>query len=246
MKVLFYTTAGPLRPINQDGLYINGKEFTKMDEPESAAIPEQDTMLAVIDGMGGMGGGEEATAIILSELAAFFSAGSVECHNLKSGLLEIQKRLHVRASQYSSMGATIAGIWIDANQGLVYNCGDCRVYKSRSGFLEKLSHDHSIVQELADNDMISEDEMRTHPRKNVVTSSLSADDPDPRIFCREIAIRPGDRFLLCSDGLWECLSLEELERCMSHEPEQAALMLRKEIWAKGARDNASFIIASQE
>ncbi|MBD5607873.1 MAG: hypothetical protein HDQ93_03370 [Desulfovibrio sp.] len=240
-----YTTKGPTRAMNQDGLFLRGQTFADTPEPITIAFSEDSGLYAVIDGMGGPGGGELATSVILAGLK-IFSDRRVDRRDLETGLLEIQSMVRAKATAFPHMGAALAGIWRGKERNLVFNCGDCRVYRSRSGFLEKLTHDHSVVQELVDAGQITEDEARFHPRKNLMTSAISADDPDPQIFCAELEIGPGDQFLMCSDGLWECLSLEELEERMAEPPERAAKSLADAIWEKRARDNVSFIILTQD
>ena len=229
--------------MNQDGLFLAGIAFTDTQEPQALAFPEAAGLYAVVDGMGGPGGGELATAIILSGLE-IFSGKTCDCENLQRGMLEIQRMLRSRSSAFPHMGAALAGLWRDKDSSLVFNIGDCRVYRCRSGILEKITHDHSFVQELVDDGLITEDEARFHPRKNLITSAISVDDADPQIYCKEISIAKGDQFLMCSDGLWECLSLQEMEECLAEAPEQAAKSLADAIWDKQARDNASFIIAT--
>lgn len=241
MKVAFYTTAGPSRHLNQDGLYIDGSPYVDMLEPEIRQLAKLAGFFAVVDGMGGMGGGEVATEIILEGFNKHFSEPALgDCKNLEKGLLGIQKELHARATVYPFMGAAVAGLWIQQDKATVFNCGDCRVYQIQAGRLEKISHDHSIVQELFDEGEISAEEMRHHPLKHILASALSASDADPRIFCQQITLARGERFLICSDGLWECLSLAELEACLAQE--NAAQALKTSIFAKNARDNVSFII----
>lgn len=243
MNIICYSTRGPCRDINQDGLFINGAAYVELEEPRALCFPGPKAMIAVVDGMGGMGGGELATEVILKGLNVFLDQ-TASCHALEIGLLAIQKQVHAAAESHPAMGAAIAGLWLGRDGNVVFNCGDCRVYRCRSGYLEKLTHDHSIVQELADSGQIDEEEMRLHPRKNILTSAISADDADPRVFCEAVPTRAGDQFLLCSDGLWECLSLEEMEECMAQPPQLAASALKNLIQEKMARDNVSFIIAN--
>ena len=238
MKICYYTTRGPVRDMNQDGVYVNG--LASMDTAEPEETSADGGLFAVVDGMGGVAGGEVAAALILEGLNGLRdeqpSAGALE-----RGLLRIQRALRDKPGRFHHMGAALAGVWL-GGESLAFNCGDCRAYLWRSGFLEKITHDHSLVQELYDNGAIDEEEMRFHPRKNILTSALSADDPDPQIFCAPVSPRKGDKFLIMSDGLWECLSIAELENCMGEPPALAAAKLKKLIWEKKARDNASFII----
>lgn len=241
MKAWFYTDQGPTRQANQDGLFLAGTSLIATPEPVEAEFNTSLGLFAVIDGMGGVNGGELATATILEGMEAF-AAMEGDCAALERGLLGLQRQVAKKSAFYPYMGAALAGIWLNPAMNLAFNCGDCRVYRSRSGYLEKITHDHSLVQELVDAGGISEEEARLHPRKNVLTAAISADDPDPQIYCRKIDVKGGDQFLLCSDGLWECLSLEEMEEIMGMPPEEAAKEFREAVWTKNARDNVSFII----
>ena len=150
-----------------------------------------------------------------------------------------------RSAELASMGATIAGAAIDRGKKTVFafNLGDCRVYRFRGGFLDKLTHDHSRVQELFDRGEISEEEMRTHPHKNVVTAGVTADDPSASaLFCREFPLQEGDKFFACSDGVWEALPIDEIERSLSgDDPLSACAALQAKLFAAACGDNVSFV-----
>lgn len=245
MRVDFFTNRGPQRSLNQDGIFINGAIYTEMEKPASQPISDLAALFCVVDGMGGMGGGEIATKIILQTLKKHeedgFSAG---CENLGRLLELCCRNLSIHAEkdpQLAFMGAVVAGMWINGNKALIFNCGDSRVYALSSGILQKLSHDHSVVQDLFDAGEIEEEEMRHHPRKNIVTSSISGYDRDPIIDCREIRVGKGDRFFICSDGVWENYDFAALENVFSGEPDIWPLKLATDGLAT-ARDNFSFII----
>lgn len=245
MKAMFYSNKGPVRTVNQDGLFIVDHFVTDTDAPQLFESSGTEALFAVIDGMGGMGRGEVAAKIIGQNLANADLSPKADCALIESILrdsaLELRKA-GAGNNELAKMGATIAGLWLAGDYALVFNCGDSRVYQSRSGFLQKRSHDHSLVQELFDSGAIEEDEMRAHPHKNVVTSAISADNLDSEIFCVKIQLQTGNKFLLCSDGLWEALPLEEMEQIMSHEMESAAQLLMETAFANNAKDNFSFII----
>lgn len=245
MKCLFYTNKGPVRSENQDGILIDKDFVTFTDKPQVCDFADSIGIFAVIDGMGGMGGGEIAAKILGIYLREHNLREENDCESIKNLLQDASRKLHEAAEQNPElirMGAAIAGIYLTSDKAFIFNCGDCRVYQVRSGFLEKRSHDHSFVQELFDAGAIEEDEMRSHPRKNVITSAISADDPTPQIYCVYQPIQTGNMFLICSDGLWEALSVNELEEIMGINISEAAQMLVDTAFAKYAKDNFSFII----
>lgn len=139
----------------------------------------------------------------------------------------------------TSMGATIAGIVFCSDSILIFNCGDCRVYRKQGEYLEKLSHDHSVVQELFDRGDIDENDMRTHQKKNIITACVSSRTEDLNIFFRAVPYKmENQRFLLCSDGVWEALTIDEIEKCTSPQ-ELANILLNLH---KNCKDNISFIM----
>jgi protein phosphatase len=99
------------------------------------------------------------------------------------------------------------------------------------------------VQELFDCGEISEEEMRTHPCKNIITAGIIANDPSAlKIFYQELPLRNGDRFFMCSDGVWEALPLIEIEETLSDDDFITACSeLQKKLLLTECRDNISFV-----
>ena len=98
-----------------------------------------------------------------------------------------------------------------------------------------------MVQQLFERGEFSEDEMRSHPRKNIVTSAVTTDDPF-ELFARPVSRAQSDAFFLCSDGVWEALSLRDLTRLLNDPAPQG---LFETLIASGCRDNVSFIRITQ-
>jgi serine/threonine protein phosphatase PrpC len=142
------------------------------------------------------------------------------------------------------LGTTISGMMIVRGKGTVFNCGDSRVYRQRAKSLERITKDHSLVQGLVDAGMITEEEMRTHPQKNIITSALIGDLEHhlPVLSVRDVEIRNGDRFLLCTDGVWESMSHGEMERCLQAGGEEGVSCIVHKIFSAGARDNLSLVV----
>ncbi len=240
MKAWFYTNKGPGRDENQDGLYLDGEAFTDLDAPEARSYASALGLFAVVDGMGGMGGGDRARDIVLENLHGVAEPQGLE--RAFADLARIMRRDGRENPQWAHIGATIAGVWLLPEKAIAFNCGDCRVYQIRSGYLERLTHDHSLVQQLVDDGALAEEEMRFHPRKNIVTAAIMADDPDPPVFTKIARIKSGAAFLICSDGLWEALGNPEMEAQLAHGLAEAAKGLLEAALSAPARDNISFIL----
>lgn len=252
MNIAFMTHRGAVRPANQDALQIADRTFAgDMDVPESLEITALPLLVSVVDGLGGYNGGERA-AEILSDVLAQGAVGfgpeldpEADRQHLHSLLTEAIARMNADARQkpeFAGMGATVAGLLFRERSVLAFNCGDCRAYRFSGGEPEKLTHDHSVVQQLFDDEEISEEEMRTHPRKNIVTSAVATGDPSGFELCvRPVSRAQGDAFFICSDGVWEALPLRDLARCFGSASPDAPQKLFDALLEAKCGDNVSFI-----
>ncbi|MDA8432901.1 MAG: hypothetical protein M0Z60_08055, partial [Nitrospiraceae bacterium] len=141
------------------------------------------------------------------------------------------------------MGTTVTGILIAGERSFLFHCGDSRLYRLAGRCLEKLTVDHSMVQRLFDEGVITEDQMRSHPQKNILSAALMGDMQSglPPLEVREISPDCQGTFLLCSDGLWEGVGRSDMEECLLSDGHDASCLFEKAISA-GARDNVSFIV----
>ncbi|MDR2140932.1 MAG: serine/threonine-protein phosphatase [Deltaproteobacteria bacterium] len=245
MKGIVFSSPGPYREINEDGLLL-GELIMDQDllTPELRETGPQ-TLVAVADGMGGGPGGREAAFLVLTKLSELNHKPSLAVEpklllqNLKEAALALTM-VAKRNPTLQSMGSAVAGLWLDGARALAFNCGDSRVYRNRGGFFELLTQDHSLVYELYLNGQISEEAMARHPLKNILTSCVQDNPEEPRIFIREIAIKEGDSFLLCSDGVWESASRAELEELASLGPMAGSQILATTL-GKKALDNFTFV-----
>lgn len=255
MKTVFYSNKGAVRDHNEDAVFANGSALCdgSMASPCELETDKSCGCLAVIDGMGGHAGGGTAARLAAS---AFLSGADLaevpfdEAEDEINGIVEEASMLMQNAAaedgSLASMGAALAGIAVCGDGVLVFNCGDCRVYRFQGGYLEKLSHDHSIVQELFDSGEIDEDAMRTHPRKNVVTSAVMADNSlkSTDVFFRKLPRASAERFFICSDGVWEALQLDDIESYLSDDDmKRSSAVLAEALLRAGCSDNVSFILA---
>lgn len=213
----FFTHNGGVRTNNEDSLLIDDLLISdsSMEKPLSHQMTGREIICCVADGIGGSEKGEIASNIVLSALRSQES-GIRDEESLGSAITEGKEALEryvLKNPDAVNLGCTLAGISIFGNSAIVFNAGDCRVYRINGNYFEQITRDHSIVQTLYDQGIINEDEMRYHPRRNVVTSSVSGDgNPNSvKLFFSKIQIRESDIFFICCDGIWGCFSHDELE-----------------------------------
>jgi protein phosphatase len=138
------------------------------------------------------------------------------------------------------MGAAVSGVLFREKSALVFNCGDCRVYRFSGGRLERVSRDHSVVQELFEQGAIDEEGMRTHPKKNVITSAVSVNMSNfGGIYSVPLSRIASDEFFICSDGVWEVLSGAEIADFLAGRVSSGELF--EKMMERGCHDNVSFI-----
>ena len=255
MKTIIYSNKGPVREHNEDALFAVGNVISGSStaSPSEINVETLEGCFTAIDGMGGYEGGERAARLVALSFLEDAENWNIPMKDGREKISVILKRAAQKIMddisenpELSSMGAALAGIAFCADGVLIFNCGDCRVYRQQGGYLERLSHDHSIVQELCDRGEIDEDAMRTHPRKNVVTACVSANLTDLNIYFREVPYaQGGQKFFMCSDGVWEALSIDELEGCLAEKSNvDAANTLAGRLSELGdaCRDNVSFLL----
>ena len=256
MNITFFTNKGGVREHNEDAIFIAGSIISScsMAAPVTVNTESADKCFVVVDGMGGYHGGERAANIVASSFTSDVEGWNIPVESAKRKITHILETASSRISeavkvkpQYNSMGAVLAGVIFCSDGVLAFNCGDCRVYVQNGEYLEKLTYDHSFVQELCDKTEITEDEMRTHPRKNIITACVSQNVDDIKIFFRSVPLlEKSRRFIVCSDGVWEALPLETIEKCSVKDSMYEAgsslasclLNLQTE-----CRDNISFLFA---
>ncbi|MDR2353526.1 MAG: serine/threonine-protein phosphatase [Deltaproteobacteria bacterium] len=248
MRAVFFSNVGGYRDHNEDAL-LCGDVYCKgmMVDIEEVEFSPGSVLVAVADGMGGGPGGADAAELMLCNLRELTAipyppdAKTIIEDNINHTADCLVALGDIRPD-LSGLGTTVVGVWVNDTEALIFNCGDSRIYRVRQGYLDHISKDHSLVYELYSCGEITEEEMSRHPLKNVLTSSIQ-DCPDyPRIFFREVNVNPGDSFFLCSDGVWEAVSREEIEALLSlGSPEESARELVKILLERQCRDNITFV-----
>jgi serine/threonine protein phosphatase PrpC len=186
---------GLVRVINEDRVF---------DCPEAR-------VWAVADGMGGHAGGDLAAQAVVDRLRTL-TAGirAIGFTDMLVALGQANGDIRQRNDRLGTdAGATVVAAMIDGAAAHIAWAGDSRAYRLRDGALTLLTHDHSLVQELVDAGLLSADAAERHPQSHVVTRALGVSD-DPQLQTVSIELTPGDRLLLCSDGLSRSLQSSEL------------------------------------
>jgi protein phosphatase len=240
LKVEYLCHPGKVREHNEDGILVHLRFIRDERGGEEIEVGDSPVTVAVADGVGGAEAGEVASEFVLRTLAGT-PARSVE--EVIEVLRACQKELKVHARSFPEkvqMASTVAGIVFQEGKGIVFNVGDSRVYRERFGYLVRVSKDHSVVERLVEAGVISPEETRNHPQRHIITSAIGVEDGDFEVFVREIPISVGDRFLICSDGLWEMLSEEEMEACLRSEEPLSSYFERA--MERGGMDNISIVL----
>jgi protein phosphatase len=208
------------------------------------------TLLVVADGMGGHAAGELASSTAVATLAELDSeelpAGDV-LTALDDAMLTSAERIaqFIEADpSRAGMGTTLTAILWRGGRIAVIHVGDSRAYLLRGGELSQITHDHTYVQTLIDAGRITEEEARTHPKRNLLLRAIDGTGvPEGETSMREAQV--GDRYLLCSDGLSGVVSDAAIEGVLSQvaDPTAAVTELVELALAAGAPDNVTAVVA---
>jgi protein phosphatase len=206
----------------------------------------QPPLFAVADGMGGHGAGDLASRLAIDTLTV---AGRLRPLSVEGMLdaLDGANRAIVTYEGVRGMGTTVTGVALletpDGDRLMVFNVGDSRVYRLTGGLLEQVTVDHSEVQELVEAGVITRDQARIHPRRNIVTRALGTSPPSRADYWL-LAVTPGDRYLICSDGLYSELPDEHITSLLANggSPQATADALVSAAEVAGGHDNITVII----
>ena len=211
-------------------------------------------LFAVADGMGGHNAGEVASAMAIEHLRGAALNGVASAEAFVEIIQDLNSAIFSAATSTTNqrgMGTTLTAAVMLApttksemlSQIVVANVGDSRTYLLRSGEFRQLSVDHSYVQELVSEGLLTVDEARTHPRRNIVTRALGIDQ-HVSVDTWTLPLFDDDRFMLCSDGLVDEVPLDEIADTMREQnaPQDAAERLVSAAKRHGGRDNITVIV----
>ncbi|MGQ0839945.1 PP2C family protein-serine/threonine phosphatase [Actinokineospora sp.] len=220
---------GLVRSNNQDSVYAGPR------------------LLSLADGMGGHVAGEVASKVVIAALAPLDDdePGEDLLGQLREATLAGNgaiAELVASDPDLDGMGTTLSAILFAGNRLGLVHVGDSRVYLRRNGQFTQITHDDTFVQSLIDEGRITEDEAATHPQRSLLLKALTGHEVEPSLTVREA--RPGDRYLLCSDGLSGPVTQETLSEAIQIPDPQACADRMIELALKsGGPDNVTVIVA---
>ncbi|MBR4549538.1 MAG: Stp1/IreP family PP2C-type Ser/Thr phosphatase [Oscillospiraceae bacterium] len=246
MKSFGLTDKGAVRRDNQDSFILEKCR--------------NNLIVALCDGMGGAKAGGLASQLSNKAFVAYIYAKLTARSTRMTQYREILQAACAEANgvafeyshfseEFSGMGTTIVGGVIKSNgKGYIINVGDSRAYLiSRRGVsIRQITRDHSLVEELLEYGAITKEQALTHPQRNVITRALGSESVVESDYY-EFELQLGDVLLLCSDGLSNIISDEEMCRCAAErpDPEQLCRALMHAALERGARDNVTVVAVTR-
>jgi PPM family protein phosphatase len=239
------TDPGPVRTVNEDAFLLD------VDQ----------RLYAVADGMGGHNAGEVASQLALEALAGFVRRSATDtdmswpygvmpdlsflANRLRTALHLANRRVFRAAEShddYTGMGTTVVAALVDGARAAIAHVGDSRIYHWSEGTIVALTRDDSWAAALMAQGMTA-DELARHPMRHVLTNVIGARD-QVDVHVRELALKPGDRLLLCSDGLHEPMPAERIGPVLAAgaDAKDTATRLVREALERGARDNVTALV----
>jgi protein phosphatase len=234
---------GCVRELNEDsGAYI------QPDDPE--LLRNKGLLVVVADGMGGHSAGEVASRLAVDVVTrAYYEDGGDPRSALEKAFHEANREIHKAAENDASkngMGTTCTALVLQNGTAISAHVGDSRLYLVREGSIYLMTEDHSAVMEMVKAGLITLEQARHHPEKNVILRAMgSHPEVEVTTWQEPFPIRAGDRFLLCSDGLYDLVEDEEIKGLVMRSAPQTAceslIALAKE---RGGHDNITVGIVS--
>ncbi|PLX13180.1 MAG: hypothetical protein C0598_04290 [Marinilabiliales bacterium] len=251
------TNVGMVRDHNEDDFTViqSVSPFKAWDyQPEGFDTPDNGILLMVAYGMGGANAGEIASSIVVSVVENAFK-DSEELPDtdkskedfLKKTIVKSKKEIVKQAKnniEYQGMGTTVVMAWVVNNKCYLAWAGDSRAYlMGKERDIEIVTKDHSLVWELMEKGMLTEEEAETHPDSNIITQSLSDSGSKLKPDSKVIDINEGDKLLLCSDGLNGMVHKKVISDILSqNQGEEACSKLVAEANANGGTDNITVVL----
>lgn len=246
LNVIVLSDMGNIRTNNED----MGMFFKVADEN---VIREKGYLLIVADGMGGHQAGEVASRmagdIISREYFNQPGNGAVE-KNLAKAFAVANKNIFEKArsqKSYNGMGTTCTALVVIDQTVYYAHVGDSRAYMQKGNSMVQITEDHTYVQELVNNGDITAEEAATHPKRNILTNAMGT-KPELRIDTGKCTflLENNDKLLICSDGLYDYLSNEELKEILQKEGlKNAAGFMINQAKTRGGHDNITVVLAQR-
>lgn len=244
---------GKIRSENQDNYYLNGVCQDNPSNMKIQRVQSKDSfpaLYAVADGMGGESHGE------LAALTAVSSLDMVDpCSGAKGLSAYLQDRNRdicrmIRENGGSRSGAAFVGLCLYGDNACVVNIGDCRAYLLREDRLTQLSQDHTAVRSMVELGVLTPEAARRHSDRHKLTQHLGIFPEEMVIepYAVEERVRPGDMFLLCSDGLYDMVEDSDIQEILTRadDVQTGADSLFDVAMDNGGKDNLTVLIVKIE
>jgi len=257
---------GRVRSTNEDQFLIASLvkalqiQQTSLPQPETRRSSDSSYLFVVADGMGGHAAGEEASALAIESveqyvLEALKWFACCRPSDEDRVLVDFQKALGVAHQRVRSeaaerpelrgMGTTVTLAYSLNDELYVAHVGDSRCYLLRAGHLYRVTQDHSLVEEMIRRGLIKPEEAANHRWRHVITSTVGGDSSDVRVDVHRLHLEADDVLLVCSDGLTEMVTDEEIAQTLAEveNPEVACYQLVGRANEAGGVDNITAVIA---
>ena len=227
MKWVSRTHVGNVRPTNQDTVIIGP------------------SLYGVADGMGGHLAGDIASRMTGDLLTAALNGLEPMADTLAQAIGDINAQVYAQQKSDETlrgMGTTLTALWESESDVFLAHIGDSRAYLLRGGEFRQVTQDHSVVAEMMREGLLTEKEAASHPYRHMITRAVGT-DPQVDADIQTLDKLPGDRWLICSDGLSGCVSREEMADALAHlSLQEAADRLLRLALTHGGQDNISLVI----
>jgi len=243
VKIGTLSDVGCVRELNEDSIRV-------IQPTDPNELAQRGILVVVADGMGGHNAGEIASQLAVEVVVQRYADDTKEPGSALANALEQANRVIVDAAsrdvRYSGMGTTCTALVLRGGLAYCAHVGDSRLYLARGNDIFLMTEDHSALMHLVRQGTITADEARHHPDKSVIVRALGArDDVDVATWEKPLPVRPGDTFLMCSDGLYDLVEDEEIKQIvMLGDPQPACENLIALAKERGGHDNITVGIVS--
>lgn len=220
-------------------------DIGKVRKTNQDAVIHQDPLFGIADGMGGHNGGETASQGLRDGLIRELEGKEPSEQALESAVQKVNSELFAMQEHdpaINGMGTTLTALWMSRDTAFLCQVGDSRAYLIRDCEMKQITEDHSMVADMVRKGILTEEQASCHPMRNYITRAIATDE-FVQVDTYQIPRHKGDRWLLCSDGLYGQMSRLTLSSISAIPSiEEAANRLQQEALENGGKDNLSFIL----
>jgi serine/threonine protein phosphatase PrpC len=257
LAVAAKTDVGKVRTNNEDAYVVadlNRGERVSATSPADFDVKERGVLLAVSDGMGGEQAGEVASALVVETLRRVLVEKAPDTEEGKSAITKLIENAVTKANEEvfaaakdpgkRGMGATLTAVYVHQDSAYIAEIGDSRAYLIRGRRIRQMTKDQSFVQLLLDSGAISAEEAESYPHKNIILQAIGQ-QKNLAVALGRLTLRRGDRLVLCSDGLSNKVTPEEMHDivCAASGLDAACTKLIETANERGGDDNSTVVLA---